>query len=309
MSYFPQLVGFKGAVMGAMVVVFAVSNAAYAQTDQDESNSRGVHIIGVPTPPPPADSPSQALKSPDVDTPSPALLTPAAPSQSVAAPSLAPPAAPQANSGDAKPASALVTPALEPPRQKLPTPTAPADVSSTSPPASNYFANIPNNSGAGGHPTQQDLDALSSRMKIPNAAGLSMQILPGTDIAAGSQVSFQVSSKKAGYLILVDVDATGKLVQIFPNPMSLMGPNGVREKSNFIQPGKVLRIPDLGSSYSGFEFIASPPLGTAMVVAFLSDRPVQLVDLPDVPGSLMGSASSIDYLSKLANELRIPSSG
>ena len=98
---------------------------------------------------------------------------------------------------------------------------------------------------------------------------ISMQILPGTDIAAGSQVSFQVSSKKAGYLILVDVDATGKLVQIFPNPMSLMGPNGVREKSNFIQPGKVLRIPDLGSSYSGFEFIASPPLGTAMVLSLI----------------------------------------
>ena len=79
-----------------------------------------------------------------------------------------------------------------------------------------------------------------------------MQMLPGPDIAAGSRVSFQISSKKAGYLILVDVDATGKLIQIYPNPMSLMVPSGVREKSNFIQPGKALQIPDSKSAYSGF---------------------------------------------------------
>jgi len=42
------------------------------------------------------------------------------------------------------------------------------------------------------------------------------------------------------------------------------------------------------------------------VVAILSDRPVQRVDLPDVPGSLAGSATAVDYLTKLANELRIP---
>ena len=386
MLCFPQLVGSKGAVACAMVVVFGVCNAAHAQTDQDDSNSRGVRIIDAPTPPPATGSPPQVLKSTDIDRPSPPPLTPALPSQSVAAPTLAPPtvpaatpqpstgdtkpgsalltpaleppqqklpiptapadvsstspptspnfanvpnnagagvksaaptlapptvpaATPQPSTGDTKPGSALLTPTLEPPQQKLPIPTAPADVSSTSPPTSNNFANVPNNSGAGVHQTQQDLEALSSEIKVPNTAGLSMQILPGPDITAGSQVSFQVASKKPGYLILLDVDAAGKLVQIYPNPMSLMGPSGVREKSNFIQPGKVLQIPDRGSAYSGFEFVAAPPSGTAMVIALLSDHPVQLVDLPDVPASLVGSASSVDYLSKLANELRIPSSG
>ena len=311
MLYFPQPVDFKRAVVGAMVFVFAVCDITHAQTDKDESNSRGVRIIGAPTPPPPPGSPSQVLKAPDVGSGNPALLTPAAPSQSGAAPSLArpavPAATPQASTGDTKPGAALLTPALEPPPQTLPAPTTPADVSSPSPPASNNFANVPSNVGV--HPTQQDVETLSSGMKVPNAAGLSMQILPGPDITAGSQVSFQVSSKKAGYLILVDVDATGKLVQIYPNPMSLMGPNGIRENSNFIQAGKTLRIPDRGSAYSGFEFVASPPIGTAMVVALLSDRPVQLVDLPDLPGSVAGSTSAADYLTKLANELRIPSGG
>jgi hypothetical protein len=204
---------------------------------------------------------------------------------------------PQPTVGDTIPAS---------PPNEVPAPVAPAGVPSTLQPASNNFANVPNKPDIGGHQTQQDLQALSHEMKIPNLAGLSMQILPGLDIVAGSQVSFEISSKKAGYLILVDVDATGKLVQIYPNPMSLMGPSGVREQSNYLRPGKALQIPDRQSRYSGFEFIASPPTGTAMVIALLSDRPVQLVDLPDVPGSLLGNGSAVNYLAKLANELRIP---
>ena len=55
----------------------------------------------------------------------------------------------------------------------------------------------------------------------------------------------------------------------------------------------------------GFEFVASPPLGSAMVVALLSDQPVQLIDLPDMPPSLVGQNSAVGFLSKLASELRI----
>jgi hypothetical protein len=152
-----------------------------------------------------------------------------------------------------------------------------------------------------------DFEAIASAVKVPNQAGLAMQILPGPEIAVGSEVSFQISSKKAGYLILVDVEADGRLVQIYPNPMSLKAPSAhMREISNFLRPGKPLRIPDRGNAYSGFNFVASPPSGTAMVVAILSDRPVQMVDLPDVPVAMLGSASAIDYLTKLASGLRIP---
>jgi hypothetical protein len=137
-----------------------------------------------------------------------------------------------------------------------------------------------------------------------------MQILPGQDFAVGSEVSFEVTSKKAGYLILVDVEADGKLVQIYPNPLSLRAPSvRVRGNSNYMRPGKPVRIPDRNNAYAGFNFIVSPPSGTAMVIAILSDRPVQMVDLPDVPFSMLGSASAIDYLTRTASELRIPDGG
>jgi hypothetical protein len=290
------------AVVAIMGFAFAVCGTAQSQTDGDES-TRGVRIIGAPTPPSGVGSPSQVLVSPGGDATSPTLLAPVAPPPSIVVPPLAPPAV-----STATPVPALLTPAVRPAPSEVPAPVAPADLPTTLQPVPNNFGNTPNSPDIGSRPTP-DLEALSNGMKIPNAAGLSMQILPGPDIVAGSQVSFQISSKKAGYLILVDVDATGKLVQIYPNPMSLMAPSGVREQSNYLRPGKALQIPDRQSPYSGFEFVASPPTGTAMVIALLSDRPVQLVDLPDVPNSLVGSVSAVEYLSKHANELRIPNEG
>jgi hypothetical protein len=343
MSCSPKLVGPNGAVLGAIMVALVVFPAlAQSEGDQGESDSRGVRIIAAPTPPPGTGGPSQVLKSPGAETAVPPVLTP---SPVVAVPTLTPPAAavspdlapPQPLVGETRPSPLLLPSIPEPlPIVELPVPAttarpnptlgtgapAPAaatltppssapslqplsppgsnDVSPSIPPASNNFANLPK------HPAQQDIEAISSGLKVPNPAGISMQIMPGPDILIGSQVSFQISTKKAGYLILVDVDATGRLAQIYPNPMSLVAPGGVRENMNLLRPGKAFRIPDRENLFSGFEFIASPPPGTAMVVAILSDRPVQRLDLPDVPVSLAGSASAVDYLTKLANELRIP---
>jgi hypothetical protein len=253
-------------------------------------DARPAPVLSPPKPelPPVAKAPLQPSTSgPDsilgtgVPVPAATLVPPALPSlalPSLQVPTLAPPAP---------------VPALQPRPDSN-------DMSPPTPPASNNFATLPKPS------TREDVEALSSGLKMRNPAGVSMQILPGPDLAAGSQVSFQISSKKAGYLILLDVDATGRLVQIFPNPLALLAPGGVRENVNRLRPGKPLRIPDRENLYSGFEFVASPPSGTAMVIAILSDRPVQRVDLPDVPAPLAGNATAVDYLTKLANELRIP---
>jgi len=142
--------------------------------------------------------------------------------------------------------------------------------------------------------------------KAANAAGLSLEISPDVDIPIGTKVSFRVSTKKEGYLVLVDVDPSGKLTQIYPNPMSLMTAGAGRQNSNLVKPGKPVLIPN-PSDGSGFEFVASPPQGTAMVVALLSEQPVQVIDLPDIPANLLGQADAVGHLTTLANELRVPS--
>lgn len=140
-----------------------------------------------------------------------------------------------------------------------------------------------------------------------NAAGVRLEMLPGTEIAVGSQISFRISAKKPGYLILVDVDAAGKVSQIFPNASSLMRPQGMDESLNRVRPGKPTTIPQIGNPFSGFMFVASPPVGVAMVVAILSDKPVQLIDLPDVPAPMAGRADALKYLTDVARTLRIAS--
>jgi hypothetical protein len=142
--------------------------------------------------------------------------------------------------------------------------------------------------------------------KLANPAELSLDVLPGLDVPVGTKVSFRVTAKKPGYLILVDVDSSGKLSQLYPAPNALTGERAVKPNGNYVKPGKPLYIPSPGDGYSGIEYVVSPPAGLAMIVAILSDRPVQLLDLPDVPANLTGQAEALAYLTRFTKELRIP---
>jgi hypothetical protein len=139
----------------------------------------------------------------------------------------------------------------------------------------------------------------------PNPAGLTLEIAPGPIVPTGAQVWFKVSAKKPGYLVLVDIDATGTLRQIYPNLQSLRVPLGASSESNRITPGKTITVPDPQSPIANFEFVAEPPAGPGMVVALLSQRPVQLVDLPEVPREALGKPEAAEFVYKAAQELRI----
>jgi len=312
----------------ALSVCCLGAGAALSQ-DSGQAVSRGIHILepptsaapengnsaGTPAPsppanegtglpaPPPAPQPSAANPSSSpaaAESGSVPLLVPAPPkpaaseqqgSDTGAAPPSAPPAAGEAPTQPAtalNPDNGIVPPAAD----------NPAGGGNVAPAAST--------ADLAGHANGLDPSALSGAIQVPDAAGLAVQISPGPEIAAGSPVSFEITTKKSGYLILVDVNAAGKAVQIYPNPMSLIQPKDVREKVNFIRPGKVVRLPDGANPYSGFELVASPPRGTAMVVALLSERPVQLLDLPDLPDPAIAGVATVDDFVKFADALRIP---
>ena len=141
-------------------------------------------------------------------------------------------------------------------------------------------------------------------IKLANSAELSVEMTPGGTVSIGSRVSFRITSKKAGYVILVDVDATGKLRQIYPNALSPA--RDLRSNANTIKPGVPLLIPSAADALGGVVYVVSPPVGSAMVLAIWSEQAVQLVDLPDIPVDVTGQNEALDYLTKRANELRIP---
>jgi Domain of unknown function (DUF4384) len=143
--------------------------------------------------------------------------------------------------------------------------------------------------------------------KVPNAANLSLQMNPGQSVGVGTKISFRVTAKRPGYLLLVDIDPSGRMSQIFPSPEMIV--QSQEAAANFIKPGGELLIPNAAARKRGFEYVMTPPVGEAAVVAILSDRRVQIIDLPDSAQKQQTDAEAIDHLTVWTNELRIPDPG
>jgi hypothetical protein len=142
---------------------------------------------------------------------------------------------------------------------------------------------------------------------IPNAAKVSLQMTPDRNVPVGTRISFRVTTRKPGYLLLVDIDADGRMSQIFPSAeMIVQSEEGA---ANFLRPGEELVIPNSAAQKSGFEYVITPPIGSAAVVAILSDRRVQLLDLPDDAQKPRTEADTISYLAGWTHELRVPDTG
>ena len=210
-------------------------------------------------------------------------------------PSAALPPATSAPAQDERPAPALSNPS--PPTESgiltpATTPATAAPAAAAAPPAAVTAPVSP--------PAPADLGTA----KVANSAEVSVEMMPGQTVSVGSRVSFRVSSKKAGYLVLVDVDATGHLTQIYPSTASLVRTS--RPNGNYVKPGGSLTIPLATDPYAGaVQYVVTPPNGQAMIVAILSAQPVQILDLPDVPLEVKDQLGMLAFLSKWTSELRI----
>jgi hypothetical protein len=147
------------------------------------------------------------------------------------------------------------------------------------------------------------LALLNSTIKVENPAGVSLELMPDLTVEAGSKVGFRITTRKAGYVIILDINASGKLTQLFPNTATVT--RGQRDVSNLVRPGRPLTIPQAGTPFANFEFVAEPPPGIAMAVAVLSDRPVQVVDLPDAPPPAAASGEMLKFVRNQVLSLRI----
>jgi hypothetical protein len=140
--------------------------------------------------------------------------------------------------------------------------------------------------------------------RLDNSAGLKLEFAAGNDFSVGSKLTFKISTEQPGYLVLVDVDSEGKLTQIYPNVYSPQGATDSLATINLLKPGRTMTVPD-PTSEASFEFVASPPRGVGMVVAMLSDKPVQVIDLPDVPPGMTGQRAADEYLRSATRSLKI----
>jgi uncharacterized protein DUF4384 len=139
---------------------------------------------------------------------------------------------------------------------------------------------------------------------IPNAASVSLQMFSDQTAGVGAKVSFRVTAKKPGYLLLVDIDANGRMSQIFPSPELIA--KSQEAAANFVRAGEEIQVPNAVARKRGFEYVVTPPLGSTAVVAILSDRRVQILDLPDTTKNTRSAAETMSLLTDWTSQLRIP---
>jgi hypothetical protein len=138
-----------------------------------------------------------------------------------------------------------------------------------------------------------------------NVAGLRLDLNGSSSYKVGDKLVLKVTAQKPGYLVVVDIAADGRITQIYPNVISLVSEGQKAGEANYLKAGSSILVPDPESPLTNFDFLAAPPLGGGLLVAMLSDKPVQIVDLPDVPQA----AQKLEYVQEATRSLKITPAG
>ena len=125
--------------------------------------------------------------------------------------------------------------------------------------------------------------------------GLRLRMAGSPRLAPGDEMAFTVESDRDGSLLLLDIDAAGNLVQIFPNDFTRAG------RAGRIAAGDRLSLPGPGA---GFRFRAAPPMGSGLLVAVLSDGSPRLSDIASRRKDLSVVPRPEAYVADLGEALR-----
>ncbi len=128
-----------------------------------------------------------------------------------------------------------------------------------------------------------------------NARDLRLSIRPAARVREGDKVVFEIESRNAGHLLVIDVNADRQVMQIFPNPFS-----AATNPTGRIEGGRRVAIPD--QTY-GFDFVAQPPYGDGLLIAVVTQDPVNLDDIAGSRRGFQPVDRPADYLSQLAQTL------
>ncbi|SIQ00410.1 protein of unknown function [Rhizobium sp. RU20A] len=108
----------------------------------------------------------------------------------------------------------------------------------------------------------------------------------------GDVFHISVTSKKAGNLILLDVNGKGEATQIFPNEFA--------QKITPLTPDSTLTIPD---DYYGFDFEADGK-GDSVLVALVVSDPVDLKDVAPATRGLKAASAARETVSSIVTRLQ-----
>jgi hypothetical protein len=113
--------------------------------------------------------------------------------------------------------------------------------------------------------------------------GLRISILPTAHFHLGDEMQFRVISQNSGYLTVLDINALGRVAQVYP-----LNSTQSDISTGRISAGQTVVIPE---PYSGLRFTAGEPTGTGKLLAILSSHPITPVALAKAESDLGQSSS------------------
>lgn len=139
--------------------------------------------------------------------------------------------------------------------------------------------------------------ALEEALSQKISTDISINIQPKDSIKIGDEIFVGVNSKKSGYLVLLDVNAKGELIQIFPNE---------KAKDNRIEGGKKLYIPENNlAPYA----IAANEVGKSHMYAIVTHDAIDIEKILDKNKDLEPIPRANAYIGELTQQLNKPWTG
>lgn len=145
---------------------------------------------------------------------------------------------------------------------------------------------------------EERLTFVTERFGDINRASLQMQVAPGPNLKVGDIVKFDVSAQRDGNFILIDIDPLGRVVQVYPSPVS-------PKEGTLVRAGAIVSVPSaLSRNQMPLRIRVVPPIGRGMLMAIFVEGDLKEIDavLPeDIAGAPV--ADGFGFLYELADGL------
>jgi hypothetical protein len=111
----------------------------------------------------------------------------------------------------------------------------------------------------------------------PNPAGLAVAWVQGSAVQTGQKVQAKITTRKRGYLLLLNASPDGKIIQYYPSEASLEATRRLGLPLVPIEPGSTTLVPDPKNDYARFEFRIDPLPGRGRLIAVLTREKIELL--------------------------------
>jgi len=145
--------------------------------------------------------------------------------------------------------------------------------------------------GAAGDDSVQ-ADALSAALPLRNAANLRVGLSPTTRFTLNQPMTIEIAAERTGLLIVMDRNADGELVPLYPRPgVTREPPRPDGRPLGWVRAGRSVLMPD---AYSGEQWLMQEPLGSGSIIAVLAE---DFADVRSVVDGLVSASADFAPLS------------